>query len=158
MLVNERQQVVKIKKAKLSTVRKTGSLAKGVELSTQKIKTEGDYLRDLYIWTDETIARFTNSFNRTRQWAQNAFKWERIPIKEKIAICRAYNIPMEYFEGKFKLPLTKINYKNQEDPKFKEMEFMFEEMKSKYISAQDKIISLQDELNRLMKESKQSNS
>lgn len=70
------------------------------------LKKEGEFLRYLYEWSGKpSIAEFAKPFKRHRNWVTTAFDDEIIPVKDKIAICKAYNIPLEYFKGTFELPI-----------------------------------------------------
>src|SRR4051794_5468266 len=95
---------------------------KKAELSTSSSPThQGKLLRKLYLWSDLTIENFTATFNRSRQWANNAFKWEVIPLREKIAIAKAFKIDVEYFDGTIKLPMDKPSAESEVNSQYESL-------------------------------------
>lgn len=111
-----------------------------------KRKTEGALLVELYYWSEKkSIEDFVKLFNRTRQWYNNAKKWEKIPLKEKIAIVTAYNIAIEYFDGDFPLP-KRIDDTGSYNTHELDLINEIQEMKTRYISIQEKVIALQDRI------------
>jgi len=118
-----------------------------------KNKSEGEYLKSLYQWSGLTIEKFCVPFNRTRQWANKAFKYEIIPMKEKMAVCRAYNIPVEYFNGGHELPMRNtVNDPAAEYISTSELEKENNVLRKKLLDRDQLVIELQQEVIRLMKE------
>lgn len=74
-------------------------------MANKKKISEGELLKSLKDWTGLTGTDFIKPINRSRQWLHDAFKNEIIPQKDKIAICKAFKIPMEYFSGEYELPI-----------------------------------------------------
>lgn len=115
---------------------------------------EGEKLEQLYHWSGLTVEKFCSAFNRTRQWAHKAFKNEIIPMKDKVAICKAYNLPIEYFSGEHELPnrSSMMNEPSVDYVRASEIEQENNSLRMKLVERDQMVIELQQEVIRLMKE------
>ena len=125
------------------------------KVSSNKLH-QGELLRELYNYSSiATIEEFSKKFNRSRVWTGKAFKWEIIPVKDRYNICRAFNIPAEYFDGKFKLTVQESDFASPVDIEKLQQELEEErlskmKMMEKLLERDQKIIELQEELMRIM--------
>ncbi len=77
-------------------------------------KTQGTLLRELYEWSglsqEKFCARIKSSpedkKGLSRTWLFQNIEKKKIEPKQITAICKAYHIPKEYFDGKYELPLV----------------------------------------------------
>lgn len=126
-----------------------------------KAVNQGELLKLLCEWTDLTQEAFAKKVGadkgkgRSRYWYIDAIKFEIIPMNDKYAICRAYSIPMEYFEGKYALPEqfqevneTKADY----SAVGQKLQAENEELRKKLIERDEKFINLQDDYIAALKE------
>ena len=114
----------------------------------------GELLKALYHWSeDKSMKSFAERFNRSRAWMVNALHWERIPQKELIAICKALNIPMEYWNGTIRVDeLQRVITESQHSPNLEGTGKLVAEKEHKIMELQEMVIQLQAELLRLHEE------
>lgn len=67
-------------------------------------KTQGQLLEELYIWSGLSQEVFTNKFGKSATWFKKNREVSKLFRKAIPPICRAFNIPPEYFEGTYQLP------------------------------------------------------
>lgn len=86
-------------------------VAETMSKARKTVKTEGELFQDLYFWTQiKSVKEFADKIDgKSRSWAQRLFTLEIIPKREKVSICKTFNIPIEYFSGEFELPLRPDN-------------------------------------------------
>ena len=119
-------------------------------------KNQGDFLRELYDWSGKKTQKdFAKEFRKSRDWYLKAIKYEIIPLKDKYDVCRAYNVPLEYFVGQFKLP-NKLPALNEPQAEYLTPYKMLEEenrqLKIEKMELQTKYIDLLEKHNKLLEE------
>ena len=118
-----------------------------------KTNKQGSLLQDLVYWTGLSKTEFSAKINVTPAWLWKMTSTGIISEKNKMKIYVEFNIPLEYWEGKFALPSReKIQKENTFIPKANEPD---EKYYRKQIEERDQtIIQLQQEIIRLMNEMK----
>jgi hypothetical protein len=124
--------------------------------ASSKPPNQGELLKKLYEWSGKkTQQDFARQFDSSRYWYLKAITWEIVPTKDKYDICRAYNIPMEYFEGKYELPLkpeTTVSEPAAEyGSKYGELQKKYIAQTEELLNAYRKIDLLNDEIKELSK-------
>lgn len=120
--------------------------------------THGVLLRQLADWYGSSYSEFANKIDRSEKWLYDAFKLERIPVKNMIRICRAMNVPTNYFDGEYQLPQSIKDLPIIQDAPtaYEPSSDVLKEQNAQLIERnrylQDKLIQIQDELLRLMRE------
>lgn len=117
------------------------------------IKSHGSLLRQLYFWSKEsTQETFGRRINRSRQWVSNSMKEERIPERDRIAICSAYGVPLEYWDGTINLTDLSFVQSGKSTEKPSEVAEALIDRDKRIMELQEKVIELQSELLRLHEE------
>jgi hypothetical protein len=118
------------------------------------VRNHGVLLRALYHWSEErSMKSFAERFNRSRQWMANALHWERIPQKELVAISKALNVPLEYWNGTIKLDeLQRVVAESQQSQSLEVTGKLIAEKEHRIMELQQMVIELQSELLRLREE------
>jgi hypothetical protein len=65
---------------------------------------QGELLKSLSTWYNKGDVQFAKAVGRSNKWYYDTIKLERIGKKNVVKVCRALNIPENYFEGFYKLP------------------------------------------------------
>ncbi len=79
-------------------------------------------------------------------------KEERIPERDRIAICSAYGIPLEYWEGSINLSDLSLVQAGRTNEKPSEVAEALNDRDKRIMELQEKVIALQSELLRLHEE------
>jgi hypothetical protein len=102
---------------------KTNSKKKTEEDFKLSLTGEGLRLYELYQWSDcTTQEEFAQRIQKKRHWFIAEVKQERIGLDSQYALCRAFGIPKEYWEGKYELPILlptqPTNQVNEQSPNY----------------------------------------
>lgn len=125
-----------------------------VKVPRPAIKGHGELLRELYHWSQEkSMKTFAERFDRSRQWMTKALHWERIPRKALVSISKAFNVPVEYWNGTIKLDdLQRVITESQQSPGLEATGKLVAEKEHRIMELQEMVIQLQSELMRLHEE------
>src|SRR5712671_3590853 len=96
---------------------------KKVALETDEVH-HGKLLRALVDWTGLTQEEFLQKPGpkwKTRIWLHNSFSHKTIAHNNLVQICKAFNIPLDYFDGKYILPMGKADEANEPSGVYKTM-------------------------------------
>lgn len=111
---------------------------------------QGDLLYRLYEWSGLMQKDFTKKIDYSEQWFRNAKKWEIIPYKEKLALCRAFSIPMEYWDGKIELPMAIPAIKAEEPQEHYQTKsdhlLEIQKLKDRIIDLHEQLLKAKDEI------------
>jgi hypothetical protein len=112
-------------------------------------ETDGKLLRRLVDFTGKSHQEIADMFNKSTRWLYNLFNAEILSDKNKLLFCKAFNIPMEYFKGGYKL-LEGIKEAEKMDGHVNEtMQHLIEEnnrLKEENMSMSKKLIAAYEEL------------
>lgn len=132
----------------------------GTKTVKKSVVHHGKLLKSLAEWWGGYVRDFPKQFGKSYQWYNLAVKDERISNKNINAICRAFNIPVAYFEGTYELPLKNtvaepdVSYNKHVVDLKKENDLLKEQLlqlQTKYITVQEMMLEMQKELNALSK-------
>ncbi|MFA9220288.1 MAG: hypothetical protein ACEQSL_03780 [Sediminibacterium sp.] len=134
-------------------------MSKNVDKEKTSKSHHGNLLEKLYAWSGEKtqvdFAKKIGTKGRSRHWYIGAIEWEIIPLKDRYDICRAYNIPIEYWDGKFNLEIPVLTV-NESQVKYQtrsgELIEQVTLLKDRIYDKDQLIIELQQEVIRLQRE------
>jgi len=126
------------------------------KMSKPKKKTQGELLEELYLWSGLSQQKFVDRFNKSRTWLQKNIVKKRLFRKAIPQICSAFDIPPEYFQGKYELPKRmpqnvaehSVDYGNKI---IEDLRMENDQLRSELLDLNKKYRELLEEMNSLLK-------
>ena len=121
----------------------------------KKTKSQGQLLEELRIWSGLSQKDFATKIDKSRTWLQVNVEKEKLFRTSIGPICKAFNIPAEYFEGQYLLPKTVDYQTNAGEPEIeygkqiRELKVENESLRKELMQARNKIIDLQEKIIKL---------
>lgn len=126
-------------------------MAEKLKHKTQKRKTAGELLEELYAWSKmPTQDDFARKYDKTRHTYLRQIKYDRMPVSDAIKICDAYNIPYKYFDGEYELPSNYDKVSEGSVDYGKDASKIIEDLRNQLSEAQKTIIEQAQTINALV--------